>query len=165
MSTSIDVNKQINWHTKLRASAGFCIALGVLRIIACQLAYSFSLYPHRVDSTHLGVFWRVAPFIVLASVLQIFAGIYGVRRWGEPKKAVSVAVMAGLLALVDGAIIVGTFVLWIKQTLFSVDTIFSYLPPLPMILIFTGGIAVFMYAHSAYTYAMQTSLGGQTHGN
>ncbi|MCL2199167.1 MAG: hypothetical protein FWB80_09615 [Defluviitaleaceae bacterium] len=155
MNTNIDTNGQMNWHIKLRVSASICIALGVLRIIACQLSYVFALYPHRVDGIYLDVFWQVAPFIVTASVLQVFAGICGVRCWGEPKKSIFVAVIASFLVAFDGVIIICTLILWVKQTLFSIETIFSQLPFLPLFLIFVGSIVVFMFAHTAYTYVIR----------
>jgi len=97
-----------------------------------------------------------ALIIALISVWQIFAGVYGVRRWGEPNRAFSVAVTAGILALVEGAVIIGVFVLFIQQTLFSMETIFFDLPLLPLVLVFVGSIAVFTYARTAFSYVLQT---------
>jgi len=157
----MNTNGQINWHTKLRVSAGFCILLGVLRIISCFISFSltqpfaFGLDEPLLSGAHMSIFLGVVAIIIFTSTWQIFAGIYGVRRWGEPKKSASVAAIAGVLALFDGVFIIGVFVLWIQQGLFSMETQLPTVLLMPLTLIFVGSIAVFMYTHSAYTYALQ----------
>jgi uncharacterized membrane protein len=159
VNTNVNANGQMNWHTKLRVSAGFCVALGILRAIACFISISFTQQPHRIETvgtvTSVIAFRYVALFILAVSLWQIFADGYGARKWGEPKKATSVAVFAIILAVLDGTIIIGSSALWVRRLFFSVETEFPVFPFLPLFLIFAGSIAVFIYAITAYSYAVQ----------
>jgi len=162
MNTNVDANGKMNWHTRLRVSAGFCVALGVLRIAASFFAISFTeqrarqalIMPGDTFSVSNAAFYGTL-IIILISVWQIFAGAFGVRHWGEPKQAFSIAMVAGILAVADSAMIIGTSVLFVQRTFFSAEAIHFGLTLLPLVLVFAGSIAVFSYAHAAYTYALQ----------
>jgi predicted permease len=94
--------------------------------------------------------------IIFTSVWQIFTGICGTRYWGEPSKAVFIAVIAGILLVFDVVVIVGVFILWVNPTLITSEARLTPFPLLPLLLIFVGSIATLTYAHSAYTYAIKT---------